>query len=422
MSLTFFLNVSLFFAWIPLGLITYSIRTNRPLALKLSVFSVISFFLCSYFLYVEFIWSRQVINPIRLDLLFLIPILSIFYFFTGFYFLKIWKQLKSKAVITACLLLILISASNLGFFASNFLKIQSDANKIQTIPSLLFEAQFKNQNNFSKFFGSIDASENPIAGHFQAAPNEWATRMIINSKGHLWLYFHCSSNTECIRGEAKIPLSQRNFPATIDLHSLGGSQEEGQFSDIQADRFTFTLWVILNGQKKPYVKPATFVRTPPPFRQKSPGSKEDVIYSGAFSQFKITDKYIEPVQLWLWQSGDRFLGYYVRQNFGCGTENNFITPIQLEGTLKDNELVLKNSNSIEKVILTKISDSHLEGQILYNGKFLQSLSLKSGAILFSDRHDLAPLLKFEETKHWLETVSMGYMLTWKADCKVTPTE
>ncbi|HYU77591.1 MAG TPA: hypothetical protein VEK56_01320 [Vicinamibacterales bacterium] len=127
---------------------------------------------------------------------------------------------------------------------------------------------------------------------------------------------------------------------------------------------------------------------------------------------------VEPIQLWLWQQDSRFIAFYIRQNFDCGKPHSFISPRFLEGEMKDDALALFNPDSIESLVMTRMTERELTGSVLYNGTTLEDLTLHPRTVFASDRFEVAPLADFQQTRTWLQTVSLGYMFTWNAECAV----
>ena len=113
-----------------------------------------------------------------MDLLFLIPVFSTFYLFIGFWGIRHRKELNSVLASLSSIVLILISAPTLTVFIHGVWTSGQDIAKLNTIPALLFEAQFKNKENFEKTFGSIDSSQSPIAGHYKSEGDAWALAVI----------------------------------------------------------------------------------------------------------------------------------------------------------------------------------------------------------------------------------------------------
>jgi hypothetical protein len=69
-----YLYLLTFFSWIPLALLAAAQRGRRPASRVIWTLCGVTFVLCGYLLYLEFVWSKTVIAPIRVDLLLLIPL------------------------------------------------------------------------------------------------------------------------------------------------------------------------------------------------------------------------------------------------------------------------------------------------------------------------------------------------------------
>ena len=110
------------------------------------------------------------------------------------------------------------------------------------------------------------------------------------------------------------------------------------------------------------------------------------------------------------------MGFYIRRNFACESQNGFISAVFLEGQEKDHEIYLTNSQSMESVRINNLSAIRIDGKAFYQGQPLEDLHLKPTGLFRSDRYDVAPLSKYEQTREWLQTVSMTHMFTWHAEC------
>jgi hypothetical protein len=407
--------IATFCCWVFVALIFLAFKRAKTPAPIIKILAVLSLVVWIYIINAEFM-SRRVVAPIRVDLVLLIPLFSSLYIAVGIWGLWRWRTQRAGLLLLSSLALIVIPIQPLVDFVVQMKAGAKNMSKIESIDSLLFEAQFKNEENFSKTFGSIDRAQLPIAGHYQAANGSWATRAIVNTEGHLWIYFLGRTLTdECIRTQGDLGRSSTGFPQVITLHPQVGADEEGRFTDASPDRFTISIWTDFNGQKRPYMTPVTFTRSPVPFRGAT-NAPSEVKYLGAFSQKRIRGNTVEPIQLWLWQAGPRFMGFYIRRNFACESQNGFISAVFLEGQEKDHEIYLTNSQSMESVRINNLSAIRIDGKAFYQGQPLEDLHLKPTGLFRSDRYDVAPLSKYEQTREWLQTVSMTHMFTWHAEC------
>lgn len=410
-----YLHLITFMAWLPLAFLTYSLKNNSILYLRFRIISAITFILCLYVFYMHFYWSYKVINPIRLDLLFLIPTFSTLFLFIGVWGIRKYKELKLKMFLISSLLLILLSLPTLMTFLKMTFDIQKDMTALNSIPSLLLEAQFQSALNFKRSFGETSSDNNSIVGYYESPKNTWATRLIINKEGHLWLYFKCGDNTECVHSEADINLANFKFPNSFPLKTNGIANFSATLSSDNFEQFSFLVLIEDHNQKKQYMGPVTFKRSSIPFRSQGP-LVEKVKYLGSYSELDQNGKNIELIQLWIWQSEDKILAYYVRLNSTCDLENNFIYANTLQGEYRSQKIVLKNSQSKENILINNLTDKEISGEVEYYGRFLRAFKLKKEVIIQSRRYDIAPLKSFEETRNWLNTISKGYMLQWKAKC------
>ena len=401
-----YLHVLTFFSWIPLALLASSQKGRRLAARWLWALCGVTFLLCGYILYLDFIWSKTVVAPIRVDLLFLIPLSTVT--FTG---VGVWGVRKPGGLPKiASVLLLAFSVPTLLVFAQGIWKSSKDMVRLNARPALIFEAQFRNPQTFKNFFGNIDARNDLRVGHFRAEdPKSWASRVIVNDQGHFWLMFKCGENMECVYAEAD--LGAISVPRTFKAQSETGLPHDVVVSAWSQDR------LILDFSRRGSY---TFVRAPVSYNEtvSAPGK---VSFHGSFSQARIDRDYIYLVQIWLWQSGDRWVAYYVRRNAKCGSTNDFVFASGYEGKPRRGQIYFTSATGDQKIEEFQITvpaaaADHIDAQIFYNGRPLEAATLKRGSILHSPIYESAPNTDSEVTTDWLKTVSMGYFMSWKAEC------
>lgn len=401
-----YLHVLTFFSWIPLALLASTQKDQRPAARFLWVLCAVTFLLCGYILYLDFIWSRTVVAPIRVDLLLLIPLSTVTFTVVGVWGLRRPGGLPKIASI----LLLALSLPTLLVFAQGMWKSSKDIVRLNARPALIFEAQFRNPQTFKSFFGNIDKKDDPGVGHFRAEdPNGMTSRVIINDQGHFWLMFKCYAKVECVYSQADLGVTP--LPGTFKAQSDAGPPRDVVVSAWSQDRFTLTF------------SPAgshTFVRAPVSYSEmvSAPGK---VTFHGSFSQTRIDRNYIYLVQIWLWQSGDRWVAYYARRNAICGSTNDFIFASAYVGKPVSDQIYFMSARADQNLDEFQIRPpapayDRIDGQIFYNGRPLETITLERTSILRSPIYESAPLTDFEVTTDWLKTVSMGYAMSWKAEC------
>jgi hypothetical protein len=401
-----YLYLLTFFSWIPLAVMARAQRRRPAAARVLWTLSCVTFVLCGYLLYLEFIWSKTVIAPIRVDLLLLIPLGT-----GGFICVGIWGLRRAGALTKAAsVLLLLLSLPTLVVFMQGMWRSSQSLVRLNARPALIFEAQFRNARNFENFFGTLDSSRDPRAGHFRAEdPNGVATRVIINDRGHFWLMFRCPPSVECVYSETE--LGAANFPATFKTQREFGPAVEIVVSAWTPDRLTLSF----------QAGTQTFVRSPVPVGQ-APTAPERVTFVGTFAQTRIDRDYVYLVQVWMWESADRWLAYYVRRIAMCGSISDFVFPTAFAGTPISDRLSFKSVDGAQGLESFEIGRpaadaDRVDGQIFYRGQPLEPLKLTRRSILRAPLYDLAPRVAFDATADWLKTVSMGQSLSWKAECE-----
>jgi hypothetical protein len=348
-----YLHVLTFFSWIPLALLAGSQKDHASAVRFLWALSGGTFLLCGYILYLDFIWSRTVVAPIRVDLLLLIPLGTVTFTVVGVWGLRRPGGLPKIASV----LLLAMSLPTLLVFAQGMWKSSKDIARLDARPSLIFEAQFRNPETFGNFFGNIDKMDDPRVGHFRAEdPKSWVSRAIINDQGHFWLMFKCYATVEGVYLQGD--LGATPLPATFKARSESGPPEDVVVSAWSPDRFTLTI--------SPS-RTDTFVRAPVSYGEmaSAPGK---VTLLGSFSQTRIDRDYIYLVQIWLWQSGDRWVAYYARRNARCGSTNDFVFTSAYEGKPVADQIFfnsVRGDQTVEyfQIRLPASADDQIDGQI-----------------------------------------------------------
>jgi hypothetical protein len=400
-----YLHILTFFSWIPLALLAGSQKDHRPAARFLWGLCAVTFLLCVYILYLDLVWSKTVTAPIRIDLLFLIPLGTVGYIVVGVWGIR--KQGRLPKI--ASVLLLVFSVPTLLVFAHGMWQSGKDMTRLDARSSLIFEAQFRNPETFKSFFGNIDGKNDPRAGHFRAEdPKSWTSRVIVNDQGHFWLMFKCLAKVECIYLQADLGPTRPS--ATFRAQTASGPLDVIVTAWTQ-DRLSLIL---------PQGRRDTFVRAPVSYNEmvSVPGK---VSFRGSYSQTRIERDYVYLVQMWLWQSDDRWVAYYVRQNARCGSINDFVFASAYKGKPLSGQIDFTSIAGDRKTEAFRIhapaaASDRIDAQIFYNGRPLETVTLSRGAILLSPIYESAPLTDFESTTDWLKTVSMGYSMPWKAEC------
>jgi hypothetical protein len=277
-------------------------------------------------------------------------------------------------------------------------------------PALIFEAEFRNPRTFATFFGDVDGSGDPRAGHFQAEdPRSYVSRAIVNDRGHVWLMLRCGENVECVHWEAD--LAGAPLPGTFLARSIVGPPRNVVVSGWTRDRLTLAL---------PPSPASVLVRTPVPYGEREE-TRGAVTFLGAFSQARRDRDYVYLVQTWLWRANDRWLAYYTRRIAQCGSTNDFVLASPFVGRTIGDQVFFDpagGGNPIETFHITApgAADDRIGGEVVYSGYPLEKLALERRAVLRSPIYESAPLVTLDETARWLSIASMGYFMTWSVGC------
>lgn len=366
------------------------------------------FLLCGYDLYLDFVWSRHVVAPIRVDLLLTIPLAIAVSIGAA-----VWA-LRQRAIAPAiaAVMLFAVSLPPLALVARQTWSANRDMVRMRARPTMIFDAQFRNRASFETFFGSIGHGADARSGHFVSPDRAGRlSRAVVNDRGHLWLWTRCSyTEAECVAWEADLGPSLA--PGTFEARAEFGPRQALAVSAWTHDRLTLTL---------PPGREETLVRAAVTYRESTPRPAQ-VVFRGTFAGERVDGEYVELNQMWLWEAGNRWLAYSTRQTARCGSTNDFVFPSPNEGHRIGDEIFferLGDPHAIESfhIHAPGEGDDRLDGEIVYGGRPLHSLALRRQSILRAPIYEIAPVADLDGTIAWLQTVSMGSTLTWKADCR-----
>lgn len=432
---TYGLYLALSLCFLPLGSLAITLYRKRYFTVLTSICLVLSFLLFVYTLLVDFKLFGLVKlggEPIRIDLLIIIPLFSTFYLFAGIFGFIIAKSLNSIVSLISALILFSISTTNLVFLVKSTYQSLDSIEKLDSVPELLNQAKFSNAERFNKYFGSIDTSKNSLVGNFiskiRIDSRSWVkpiTRVIINKEGSIFLFVPCKSNRQidCLSAVANIDLKNFIFPKKVLFQYLDStSKEEWIFTNVNENSFEIALGGGRDKSSASY-QASELKREPVHFTEPT-DFHDNVKYLGAYSQEKINGTKVEIIQILLWQEDLKYMAYYHRGNYTCGRQNNFPSADFFIGEKKEGNIFLKNDSkdSRESTIIKIIDENTISGEIFYGkepfNSPLNKILLKKKLIFEFKNFELAPLNNLEDTTNWLKTIWMtGHRITFTEECK-----
>jgi hypothetical protein len=163
----------------------------------------------------------------------------------------------------------------------------------------------------------------------------------------------------------------------------------------------------------------TFVRAPVPYRSRA-AERGAVTFHGAFAQSRVQRDHLHLVQTWLWQSGDRWLAYYVRTIARCGSRNDFVLAAAYEGkpSASSIEFTPAGHRGLDsfRIRPPAPASTRIEGRIFFRGTPFETVALERRAVLRAPILESAPLTDLATTTAWLETISKGHFMSLQAAC------
>ena len=344
---------------------------------------------------------------IRIDIILISMALAVLYVASSvLLFLKGWTK-------TAITFVAFLTAIGVGM-GYEWSKVRNESARVnaafEETNRLLFKAKFRDQNTYLKYFKTISNEDNRFpAGHWQAEQEGQFTRVIINSSGHVWLFYQCQDDAECHYGPQGSGLqeSDTKLQWTASIRHRVGTP-----FDINIKQLPGEILELKRGDYK-----QQFIKRPPPIEQNS--GQNALQFAGAFSNVKCEGAHSRVHQVWLWNGETRSYAVGVFSTLVAGRINRFISPVIMgKGELVNdvsNFTWTNNETSGKSVIEVTPSGAimSLDQDLNENGRTLEDvdkLLLKKSAIIKDERIELAPLTSEKDWQHWFDNVMVGYFV------------
>ncbi|MCP5075612.1 MAG: hypothetical protein GY947_20270 [Rhodobacteraceae bacterium] len=349
-----------------------------------------------------YLWSSA---SIRLDIILISLALGLLYgSAVVLLFSRRWH--KAAALLTAVLVLIGGGMSYKWFEVSREGQRVSEA--FEEGNRLLFKAKFRDRETYESHFGPFTgASVDYPTGHWQIEGQSRFTRVIINAKGRVWLFYQCYEDIECHSGPGGSGLRKSNDDPRQWSASL--KPRIGIPFDIE---ITHTETNALSVKERDQT--IHFTKAPPPV---DPGpAPQSLRFLGSFADAECIRKHSKVRQVWLWQAGQRHYGVGIFSTLVAGRQNLFVRPIVIGEGIKEGKgwrfnwqkdgkngtaLIVLNGG---EATLTLDVDLDQGGRELED---VDQLVLKAGGIFSDERIELAPLTTGADWRHWFDNVLVG---------------
>jgi hypothetical protein len=388
--------------WIPLALaaaLQPSVRRRVMVPLAASAIAA------GYEAYMSFVWSHTVSNPIRVDVLFVMAALSAVDAFAGFGLLAGSRRRRDRKPlkVAGMLCLAVPALASAGFFAM-FLSTAALDRNLDLARRFRFEAYFRDDDTANRVFGDLRPEKNPWAGYYVGSGNDDRfAHLVINDEGRFWIY----STLLYVRSGIGRPGATGAFEGAgverIDARMrMTLRREEGG---------PFLLEVHDDGMPGSSAdRPVPMSKAEAPRFPRPSLPSDEVRFVGVFSAtYGERSDGFWVSQVWLWESGGKWWGQYLRDYYARGSTREFISTERIDPACSRQCKVLSFETSRGPVTLTRVSDDEFTAAM--QGEH-EEVRLTRGETVPGFFLDLAPLATKTENRQWIEALTTAGMITW----------
>ncbi|MGI9356116.1 MAG: hypothetical protein ACR2PF_13260, partial [Rhizobiaceae bacterium] len=353
-----------------------------------------------------YLWSSA---NIRLDIILISIALGLLYGSAAvLLFSRHWR--KAATLLTAVLVVIG------GGMSYKWIEVSREGQRVSEAfeegNRLLFNAKFRNRETYESHFGPFTgASEDYPTGHWQIEGRSRFTRVIINAKGRVWLFYQCYEDIECHSGPGGSGLRKNgNDPRqwSASLKPPVGMPFDIEITQTETD----ALSVKERDQRIHFTKARPPVDPAP--------APQSLRFLGSFSDAECVREYAKVRQVWLWQARQRHFGVGIFSTFVAGQQSLFVRPFVIGEGVKEGDgwhfAWQQDERSGTALIALKDGDAilTLDLDVNQSGRDLEDanqLVLKAGGIFSDERIELAPLTTGADWQHWFDNVLVGQFIS-----------
>lgn len=273
---------------------------------------------------------------------------------------------------------------------------------------LLFKAKFRNWETYESHFGPFTgASEDYPAGHWQIEGRSRFTRVIVNARGRVWLFYQCYEDIECHSGPGGSGLRKSSDDPRQWLASL--NPPVGMPFDIEITQSETDALSVKERDQTLH-----FTKAPPPVDPVP--APQSLRFLGSFADAECIREHAKIRQVWLWQAGQRLYGVGIFSTLLAGQQSLFVRPFVIGEGVKEGGgwrfTWQRDDRSGSALIALKDGDAILTLDLDLNqsGRDLEDanqLVLKAGNVFSDERIELAPLTTGADWQHWFDNVLAG---------------
>ena len=350
-------------------------------------------------------WSHA---AIRLD----IPLISMAlgFLYATTVLLLVFKHFRATAVILA-LVLAVIGSGMIYKWIEVSRETQRVSAAFRETNRLLHQARFRSPAVYERQFGPFDgAADGNPTGHWQVEGRSHFTRMIINAKGRIWLFYQCQEDAECHSGPEGSGLRKSGTrPGEWDARL---KPEVGQPFDIKITReLPDTLSVEVRDRVH------QFTKAPPPVN--SIPDISSLQFLGPFSHLECSGSGAHATvrQVWLWEDGARRYAIGIFATLVAGRQNLFVPVFVLgEGARQADgwDFSWKRGDRSSTATIGVDRTGAILLTLRQDGRDRENadrLVLERGSIFDDERIELAPLSTSADWDHWFENVLTGHFVS-----------
>lgn len=342
--------------------------------------------------WMTFVWGPTVVNPIRIDIFLVFPLL------TAVYLLASWSLFRAawRRTGLAAGALTLAAAGAMGITMG---QIRRDTARHDALRAegnrLLFAAKFSDQQAYDAYFGFPgDATSALPFGHWTSEEALRFTRLVVGGDGRAYLFFGCG-DSECQFGSGE-PLEGRGdgFAAELTWRGVGRralelDPPEGETLELRVD-----------------AKPHRLRRTPPPLLQLP--REERLAYLGTFSATDPLRQHARVSQLWLWRGEEGLYAVGIFRILVAGRRADFVVPLVLGRGTPDGEAWrftwTEQDGTGEARVQVGTGAVDVELTRLGRRDPWPPQRLAPGALFRDDAIELASRSSAADWQHWMDTL------------------
>jgi hypothetical protein len=359
--------------------------------------------------WMSFVWGPSVVGPIRLDIPLVVMGLAVVYAAAS---ALLWHAgWRRSALLSAGLnvvgtALVAIAWTGAMREGARLTELFHAGNR------LLFEAKFRNQEAYERYFGmAVGEADAPVAhpagegtdapvGHWAAEPASRFTRLVVSPQGRAFLFYPCSE-TECQFGPGTALREASTGPDAgweVRLVQRGVGERRVSITRPAGE----VLAVRIDGGR------FRFRRAPPPLLGIE--AEERLGFLGAYAAVDPVRQHARVSQLWLWRGEEELLAIGIFRLLVPGRRADFVSPQRLgRGRREGGSWRFRwEEGGRTRDALLRLSRSAVRVELSGDAERWPPQILEPRALFRDDVVELAPRTSAEDWEHWFETLLPGH--------------